>query len=141
MIYGRIDLEKTEYSIIPEALVLLVPPVDDLLEIYTTYCRYKKFESVMPLFEEEFYESNNITIGYYNNTTLVAFSLIRKYNTENVEAVQFAWNYEDPKLRLGVRSLQSECAYFKRLGYKYMYLGEAAEYKSKIDGFEILGPI
>ena len=32
---------------------------------------------------------------------------------------------------------QSEIAMYKRLGYDYYYLGEEAEYKKKLDGYEI----
>lgn len=95
----------------------------------------------MPIFESEFHDINNDIIGYYHDDKLVAFSLIKIYDSENVEAVQFAWDYYNPKLRLGIESLKNECAYYKEHGYKYLYLGGADEYKTKIDGFEILGPI
>ena len=52
----------------------------------------------------------------------------------------FAWNYKNPVLKLGIESLKNECAIYKNKGYKYLYLGQAAEYK-KIDGYEELGPI
>jgi hypothetical protein len=89
----------------------------------------------------EFNDNKNDVIGYYENTKLVAFSLLRRYDTDNVEAIQFAWNYENPSLQLGIESLKSECAFYKDLGFRYLYLGGADEYKKKIDGFEILGPL
>lgn len=141
MTYARIDLTKTNYSIIDSSKKLLMPPVSDLQQIYKDYCDYKKFKSVMPIFDSEFNDSNNDIIGYYDNNQLVGFSILRRYDNENVEAIQFAWDYKNPKLRLGISSLKSECAYYKHLGFKYLYLGGADEYKSKIDGFEILGPL
>lgn len=141
MIYARIDLTKTNYSIIDNSKKLLFPPVDELQKIYKEYCDHKKFKSVMPIFDTEFTNSSNDVIGYYDDTQLVGFSILRRYDNLNVEAIQFAWDYKNPKLRLGISSLKSECAYYKEIGFKYLYLGGADEYKSKIEGFEILGPI
>ena len=117
------------------------PDISVLNQIYQTYCRYKKFPSVMPIFDSEYTDSKIDVVGYFDQTVLVAFSLIKKYDHDNIEAVQFAWTYHDPKLRLGIRSLEHECALYKKLGFKYLYLGEANEYKKRIDGFEILGPV
>lgn len=94
----------------------------------------------MPIFDSEYTDSSNDVIGYYHHNNLVAFSLIRKYDCVNIEAIQFAWDYKAPSLKLGIKSLMNECAIYKKLGYKYLYLGEAAKYK-KIDGYEELGPI
>ena len=66
---------------------------------------------------------------------------LRIHNTKNVEAVQFAWNYENPKLGLGIKSLKSECAFYKSRGFEYFYLGPADEYKRTIKGFTLLGRI
>lgn len=117
------------------------PDISVLNQIYQTYCRYKKFPSVMPIFDSEYTDSKIDVVGYFDQTVLVAFSLIKKYDHDNIEAVQFAWTYHDPKLRLGIRSLEHECALYKKLGFKYLYLGEANEYKKRIEGFEILGPV
>jgi len=138
--FCRIDLSKTNYSIIDNWKVLDEPNYEELIKIYHTYCRYKKFKSVMPLFKEDFEELE--ILGYYNNNKIVAFSMITKYpSSMNVYADQFAWDYKDPSLRLGINSLKSECAYYKSLGYKYYYLGQTNKYKEQIDGFEILGPV
>lgn len=120
--------------------VLRFPDVDVLERIYNTYCVYKKFPSVMPIFPEEFTDNKADVIGYFHNNNLVAFSLMHKYNDKNVEALQFAWDYADPELHLGIASLRNECAYYKQQGFDYLYLGGADEYKRQIDGFEILGP-
>lgn len=142
MIYARINLSQTNYSTSTlDWQYLRNPDIDQLNTIYQQYCIYKKFASVMPIFHSEYTDSKNDIIGYFDNHNLVAFSLLRRYDTENVEAVQFAWNYNNPKLRLGIKSLKQECAIYKRLGFKFLYLGEADEYKSNIDGFEILGSL
>lgn len=114
------------------------PVIDRLQYIYKKYCDYKKFDSVMPIFDSEFTDSKNNVIAYYEEDDIIAFSLIRCYDSENVEAIQFAWNYDNPKLRLGIESLKHECAFYKNLGYKYFYLGQTNEYKNEIDGYEIL---
>ena len=140
MKYARIDLSKTNYTQLPNSKLITDPDPVELERIYNTYCVYKKFKSVMPIFEEEYTDPRNNVIGYYDNDKLVAFSLIRKYDTENCEAVQFAWDYANPELYLGYSSLKSECAYYQAQGFRYYYLGGADEYKRQIDGFEILGP-
>lgn len=142
MIYARINLSATNYSTsILNWQYLRNPDIDQLNAIYQQYCTYKKFTSVMPIFDSEYTDPKNDIIGYFDHDILLAFSLLRRYDTENVEAVQFAWTYSNPKLRLGVESLKQECAIYKRLGFKFLYLGEADEYKSKIAGFEILGTV
>jgi len=140
MKYARIDLEKTNYTQIPDSKLIETPDPVELEQIYNTYCVYKKFKSVMPIFEEEYTDPRNDVIGYYHNNKLVAFSLVRKYDSENAEAVQFAWDYANPELKLGYASLKSECAYYKSKGFRYYYLGGADEYKRQFDGFEVLGP-
>lgn len=140
MIYSRINLEKTNYNLLENFQIIDNPDPIQLENIYNQYCIYKKFKSVMPIFAEEYTDPKNDVIGYYDMGELVAFSLIRKYNSENIEAIQFAWNYKNPSLKLGIESLKNECALYKKLGYKYYYLGESMEYKKQIDGFETMGP-
>lgn len=139
-LYARIDLKQTNYEILPNCKKIKNPNPVVLERIYNAYCMHKKFKSVMPIFAEEYHESNNDVLGYYDNDNLVAFSLIRCYNSKNAEAVQFAWDYAKPSLRLGIKSLKNECAMYKKRGFDYFYLGDADPYKTKIEGFEICGP-
>lgn len=140
MIYCRIDLSKTNYVELDNYKILDASYYDQILSLYKDYCKYKGFESVVPIFYEEVISSYSEVIGYYDNNKLIAFSLINLYpHHESACAEQFAWNYEQPKLRLGYRSLENECARYKRLGYKYLYIGEYNDYKTKFDGFEIVG--
>ena len=142
MKYCRINLSKTHYRELDDYQLLANPDADQLNAIYRQYCQYKQFDSVMPIFQNDYRGRDMEVLGYYNGQAeLVAFSLIRRHDLLNVEAVQFAWNYREPQLRLGIRSLESECARYKRLGYRYLYLGFADEYKQQFQGFEILGPI
>ena len=62
-------------------------------------------------------ENLSTIIGYYNGDVLVAFSMIAEYNEHNAECYQFAWDYVNPKLQLGIRSLKNECAMYKEMGY------------------------
>jgi len=140
MIFTRINLEKTNYKLLENYQIITEPDSQQLEKIYNQYCIYKEFKSVMPIFSEEYVDPKNDVIGYYDDNKLVAFSLTRKYNSAIVEAIQFAWDYKNPLLKLGIESLKSECALYKKMGYKYYYLGETMEYKKQIDGFEILPP-
>ena len=143
MTYARIDLSKTNYNKLEDGTwgFIECPDVDQLNDIYRTYCRYKRFKSVMPIFASEYTDPGNELIGYMHEDRLVAFSLIKLFDSENAECVQFAWDYGNPRLRLGINSLKHECAVFKQRGYQYLYLGGADEYKKHFDGFEILGPL
>jgi hypothetical protein len=137
--YARIDLSKTKYQSINTYRYLYQFDIAELNIIYQKYCDYKKFESVMPIFDIQYTDKHTEVIGYYDNIKLVAFSLIRIYDKDHAESSQFAWDYANPKLRLGINSLKNECAIYKERGFKYLYLGSADLYKSKIEGFEILG--
>ena len=140
LLYARVDLVKTNYTELNNYQFINNPNIQQLNNLYSKYCQHKKFRSVMPIFDSEYTDSNTDVIGYYNNDILVAFSLVKRYNNTEAECVQFAWDYVDPELRLGISSLKNECAVYKRLGFRYLYLGGADEYKKDIDGFEILGP-
>lgn len=139
--YCRIDLSKTNYSLYKHARILHPVPTKKILNIYRQYCIYKKFESVMPIFEEELSHDHVNIMGYYDNDNLVAFSYLYLLDKKNVDCNQFAWDYKNPKLHLGIKSLRNECAFYKQRGYDYIYLGEDDQYKYQIDGFETLGPI
>jgi hypothetical protein len=93
----------------------------------------------MPLFDSQFNDPSTDVIGYYEGTQLVAFSLMKRYDRKNVLASQFAWNYHNPRTRLGVESLKTECAIYREHGFEYLYHDQAHLYKQGLEGFEILG--
>lgn len=141
MQFARINLDQTRYRTLENTVFFINPPIERLQAIYRDYCHYKNFASVMPIFDSQFRDPKNIVIGYCDDQgTLSAFSILREYDNKNVEALQFAWDYRKPDQRLGIRSLEHECALYKSKGFDYLYLGYADEYKSQFDGYEILGP-
>ena len=139
--FARIDLAQTTYRPTVTWEYLLEPNIDQLKDIYRTYCIYKHFASVMPLFNSQFTDPATDVIGYREAGELVAFSLMRRLDEENVLASQFAWTYHNPRTRLGVESLKTECAIYRDRGYKFLYLDQAHLYKQGLEGFEILGPV
>jgi len=139
--FARIDLSKTNYSIGIEWMYITKPDITALNAIYRDYCVYKKFSSVMPIFDSRYLDPAPDVIGYYDQAKLVAFSLIRRYDEHHALCDQFAWTYHNPKLRMGIETMKAECAIYKTRGFKYLYLEQAHLYKSEIDGFEILGPL
>ena len=139
--FARIDLKQTNYQPSVEWAYLRDPDISKLNQIYRDYCKYKHFGSVMPIFDSRYTDSMTDVIGYYDNNKLVAFSLIKRYDNHNALCDQFAWNYHNPRLRLGIETLQTECAIYRERGFKYLYLEQAHLYKSEIQGFEILGPL
>ena len=139
--FARIDLSKTNYKSTVKWEYLRDPDIAKLNQIYRDYCKYKHFASVMPIFDSRYTDPMTDVIGYYDGDKLVAFSLIRRYDDKNALCDQFAWNYNNPRLRLGIETMKTECAIYRARGFKYLYLEQAHLYKSKIQGFEILGPL
>jgi hypothetical protein len=139
--FARINLSKTTYQPTVDWYYITDSDMAVLQDIYRTYCIYKRFASVMPLFDSQFTDPMTDVIGYKENGNLVAFSLLKRYDDRNVLASQFAWTYHDPKTRLGVESLKTECAIYRERGFQYLYLDQAHLYKQGLDGFEILGPL
>jgi hypothetical protein len=139
--YARIDLAKTTYQPTVDWYLIEQPDLAQLQDIYRTYCIYKHFASVMPLFDSQFTDPDTDIIGYREQDRLVAFSLMKRYDNENVLASQFAWTYHNPRSRLGVESLKTECAIYRQRGFRYLYLDQAHLYKQGLEGFELLGPI
>ena len=138
--FARIVLDQTSYQPQVDWEYLLEPNITQLRDIYRTYCIYKHFASVMPLFDSQFTDPATDVIGYREHGELVAFSLMKRFDTENVLASQFAWTYHNPRSRLGIESLKTECAIYRDRGFKYLYLDQAHLYKQGLEGFEILGP-
>jgi hypothetical protein len=139
--FARINLVKTTYQPAVDWEILCKPDVPLLRDIYRTYCIYKHFASVMPLFDSQFTDPMTDVIGYRESGQLVAFSLMKRYDDKNVLASQFAWTYHNPRTRLGIESLKTECAIYRDRGFAYLYLDQAHLYKQGLEGFEILGPI
>lgn len=143
MKYCKVNLIKGSYQSIDNWCFLKIDAKDiaQLNNLYLKYCIYKKFDSVMPIFDSEYLDPSIEKIGYYAEGQLVAFSLVKIFDHSNAELMQFAWNYQNPKMRLGIRSLENECAIYKQRGFTNLYLGEYQKYKSFLPGFEILGEL
>ena len=139
--FARIDLSKTTYQPTVDWYYITEPNIAQLQDIYRTYCIYKHFASVMPLFESQFTDPDTDVLGYREEGKLVAFSLIKRYDSENALCAQFAWTYHNPRTRLGLESLKTECAIYRDQGYKFLYLDQAHLYKQGLEGFEILGTL
>ena len=107
--------------------------------IYREYCSYKNFQSVMPLFQSQCEDVMVEIICYYDNNKFVAWDMIRLHDKYNAEALQFAWDYKNPDLKLGIESLKNACAIYKQRGLQYLYLGQDAKYKQHLDGYELVG--
>lgn len=139
MQFGRIDLAKTTYSVTLESHLLNPVPFDEINRVYNQYCSYKKFTSVMPMIQGRFLIPNTEVFGYYEQEKLIAWSMYRIWDNENIVIDHHAWDYSNPKLRLGIHSLENECAMYRNRGYKYMYFESFEPYMLNLQGFEILG--
>lgn len=139
--FGRIQLAETEYQQELSCEFLNPVPVDDVRRVYREYCLHKHFQSVMPMITGRLTDPSTQIIGYRDNGRLVAWSMYRIWDSENILSDHFAWDYRNPRLRLGIRSLENECAIYRDLGYKYMYFESVLPYMMDMQGFEILGPL
>lgn len=139
--FGRIQLAETEYQQELSCEFLNPVPVDDIKRVYREYCLHKHFQSVMPMIAGRLTDLSTQIIGYRDHGRLVAWSMYRIWDSENILSDHFAWDYRNPRLRLGIRSLENECAIYRDLGYKYMYFESVLPYMMDMQGFEILGPL
>jgi hypothetical protein len=139
--HARIKLEKTQYQPTVDWYYITKPDIAVLNDIYRTYCIYKHFGSVMPIFDSQYLDPDTDLIGYQDQGRLVAWSMIKRYDSHNALCAQFAWTYHNPKTRLGIESLKTECAIYRERGFRYLYLDQAHLYKQGFDGFELLGPM
>ena len=137
--FGRINLADTSYEVCTDWELFDDPPVSELLRIYRDYCRHKHFLSVIPMMPERFTESGTEVVGYRYQGRLVAWSMFRLWGTHSVLSDHFAWDYRDPALRLGIHSLETECAIYRDRGFQWMYFESVEPYMLDITGFEILG--
>jgi hypothetical protein len=139
--FGRIALQNTSYQQELSCQLLQPVPVDQVLSVYREYCLHKHFQSVMPMLPGRLTDDNTEIIGYYDVDQLVAWSMYRIWDKKNILSDHFAWNYRNPRLRLGVRSIMNECAIYQDRGYDYMYFESVEPYMLDMEGFEILGPM
>ena len=139
--FGRIDLERTQYVSDLDWRLLDPVPVNDVLRIYREYCLHKHFASVIPMIPGRLTAPGTEIIGYHHRERLVAWSMYRVWDDQNILSDHFAWDYRDSRLRLGIRSLENECAIYRDRGYRWMYFESVEPYMLDIEGFEILGPI
>ena len=140
--FARINLAQTNYTESVEWGYLSKSDymIEKCQAIYRAYCAYKRFASVMPMFPARLRDPMADVLGYYSGGNLVAFSLIRRFDDHNALCDQFAWTYHEPRLRLGIETMKTECAIYRARGFRYLYLEQAHLYKQEITGFEILGP-
>lgn len=139
--FGRIDLAKTTYDNELEWWLLDPVPVAEVQRVYRDYCAHKNFQSVMPMLAGRLTAPNTEIIGYHDQGRLVAWSMYRVWDSENVLSDHFAWDYRNPRLRLGIHSIENECAIYRDRGYRWMYFEAVEPYMLSLQGFEILGPL
>ena len=139
--FGRINLAATTYQQDLDAELLDPVPVDDVLKVYRDYCTHRRFQSVMPMIPGRLTAPNTEIWGYRNTSKLVAWSMYRVWDHANILSDHFAWDYREPRLRLGIRSIETECAIYRARDYQWMYFESVKPYMLDLQGFEIMGPI
>ena len=132
----RVQLSDTNYVLLDTALILSDFDYDQLNLINEQYLTHRNYV----FHPADIHITNSDTIwGYYHADKLVAWSRIHNYNGAR-ETAYFAWDTQNPDLRLGWASLKSEVAWAKSLGDEFLYLGPGYEacskYKSQLKGFQ-----
>ena len=137
--FGRIDLQSTNYTQELAAELLDPVPINDVLRVYRDYCLHKHFRSVMPMIAGRLTAPGTEIWGYQDHGRLVAWSMYRIWDDDNILSDHFAWDYRNARLRLGVRSIETECAIYRSRGYRWMYFESVEPYMLDLQGFEIMG--
>lgn len=114
--------------------------MDSLRVIFSKYLNYKDFkywDLDKVIISEP--ERKHFLIYYYLGKP-VAFTFLRDVGTASVYSVQFAWDYEEPKLYLGKYANLAEIDYCIENNKTHMYIGlgyeNACRYKADYKGFE-----
>ena len=109
-----------------------------LADIYKKYLNYKGYRD-QSYSIDEIIKSSHGHIYYTHESKIVAFLFFKIVN-KNFLAVEFAWDYETPKLSLGNVSMYycSLLAKFKKCTHIYMSAGyeSCSAYKANFKGFE-----
>lgn len=135
----RVRTADTNYNLLETAHILSDPlPLAEMDHIYTAYCYYKKFKKYFEVGEKLPLDQ---FMAYYNsNKEMIAWAKLRHYTPKSIETTLFVWDYQEPQIKLGARSLEHEIAWAKKSGYEFVYLGPGYEksslYKADIQGFE-----
>ena len=113
---------------------------DILVEIFLRYSSIKGFKNpfdLKPLVYNNFKEK--VVLLYYYQDVPVAFCVLRVFKT-SMCSLQFAWDYANPFLGLGIVSQYIENEFAKRNNIQYDYLMPAYEssclYKADFRGIE-----
>ena len=109
--------------------------VNDIYQAYITKKNFKDlYNPIKNILDEDKF------LGFAVNGKTVAFSKLRHYDNNDFESAMFCWDYKNPKLKLGIRTIYLEMEYGARRGAKYLYIGPGYEkssiYKKDFDGFE-----
>jgi hypothetical protein len=109
-----------------------------LSEIYKKYIKYKGFGELSLTIDDMIANSHGYVYYAYENN-IIGFSFY-KIISGNFLSVEFAWDYENPKLSLGHVSIYMESLLARKYRCKKMYLGAGYEkcslYKADYPGFE-----
>ena len=104
---------------------------------YSTYRNFKYWE-LKPLLLSEV--DRKYFLVFYIDESPIAYTFFRDLGSNSSFSIQFAWDYENPKLYLGKYANLAEIDHYINLGKDYMYLGIGYEktciYKSSYEGFE-----
>ena len=107
-------------------------------DIQKKYMKKKKFKMNYPLnLDTKYYTKDKKIQEVYYNDKLIALSIFRI--KPYFLALVFFWDYNDPKLQIGYRSLYNQILLAKKYGYTYFYLGtiydKSSLWKTKLNGF------
>lgn len=140
--YGYIALQETKYKPILDYEILTdIKDPAWLIDIYHAYCKHKQWDSVLPMFAGEFMDPRIECVTYKHEGKVVAWTMIRKLDETVIDNMQFCWDYADPKLKLGYKSVRTECAIYRDRGFTEMLIDTEMYYKTELQGYNVYGPV
>jgi hypothetical protein len=105
-------------------------------KILNDYLQHNKFSNIYAIDEKN---ERFKYIVYKVKGKIVAITKLLQYNN-NVETYAFIWDYKNPEMRLGEKTLEHELWWAKKEGYQCLYTGSGYEkssiYKANIPGFQ-----
>ena len=107
-------------------------------EIFQKYIQYKNFKS-QDYSLDDIINTSNGYVYYAHDNKIIGFCFF-KILANNIFAVEFAWDYENPKLSLGKLNIHFLAYFAKMKKYDCVYLSSGYEscsiYKSDYEGFQ-----
>jgi hypothetical protein len=141
---SKSDMKRIEETPVAVSKTSLsIANIKEMQEVFEKYIKHKKFDAPLDwmIMLEPMDIDKKIIINFRLNGKMIGWVLCRIYEeASTLCSLQFAWDYDDPRLELGKLSQLYEMITCKSLGLRYQNLCSGYEsssfWKSRLPGFE-----